>query len=166
MNQLKGFLWITKVVTFSLFVHSALAAKISSQKVASQEKPINLGYKEVFCGVKICQWQKSETGETLVYKKMPPAIDLRKGTEGFSKKYMANTKVGAKTMGYQVVDSRITKKVNKPQHQVYYLKTQFKKSGESIWLTEKIQFGKRPMIVQHYSSRVSQNANRDLDSIR
>lgn len=109
------------------------------------------GYREVYCGKKVCQWKNETTDETVVFKRLPKNLATQKGTISFSKKYLTNTRIGAKNLGYKILGSEIVKTTKKSSSRVVYFKSRFKKDGQDIWLNEKMILSKNPVLIQHYS---------------
>jgi hypothetical protein len=156
----------SKFKLFKTFLALMVLASISGWSLstfASVRAP--KGYREVYCGQRACQWKNEKTGDTLVYKKLPKNLDTRKGPINFSKKYLNNTRVGAKGLGFQVLGSQIIQTKKKGSNAQIYFKSQFRKDGSDIWLQEKVVVGKKPFLVQHYSGR-SRSAVNVLDQVR
>ncbi len=128
-----------------------LAVSFSNLDLAFSAANGPKGYKQVYCGKKICQWKNENTDETVVYKKLPKNLATQKGTISFSKKYLTNTRIGAKNLGYKILGSEIVKTTKKSTSRVVYFRSRFKKDGQDIWLNEKMVLSKNPVLIQHYS---------------
>lgn len=128
-------------------------------------------YKIKFCTKHYCEWVSEKTKERITFYQEDIPVDSTESISKLLSDFQARTSLQLSELNYETISQETlaskspTRSKTSIEPKVYFFRTRYKKADQSIWLTEKIEIGKKIRLVQHFSER-KVDAKMDLDFVK